>query len=1665
MSMDVSRLGIEVTSTGIKEASTALSGLSRSAGTANKRVESLTANMGKLFQAGGNVTGVISGLSGTMALINSAMQTATANASAMAQALGQVSQNMNGLSSATRLSSGAFQEHSKWGGVVNSTLKAMTTAALAYFGVNFVKHSIEAADSWTQMAAKLQIATGSMNNAKVAQQDLFEMAQKLRVPMDDSIRLFTRLAPIMRQNGQSYESTKNMVEALGLALKLGGATAAESASVMLQFSQAMQKGKLDGQEFNAVASNGKLVMDALAAATGKTQAELATLRSKGFITPEIMMKALNDALPKWQEQFKLLPVTVEDAMTRIKNAWTKAMGELSADTGMNAGLAKSLGVIESLIPAVRDELVKAFTTVATWINDNRNNLGEIWLEVKGITNDAFRMAGAFGMATGQVVGMGDGFSVIGLILFSWRLAIAHIENGFSAILAIILKLGSYLVDYLVTPISNILAGAVKIVTEGFAGLMELMARGASAAHMDTLADSLKGAAEWGHNLSGTLTVMQKSAIGLGAEMRKGSDYLLDNLTNGKDAVSEMLNDQQQINLTVQARPKLDQAAWGKDGHFHKAIDPKIQKEHEKAVKAANVELNKQVDAYKELAAQADQIATFGLSWDKLSKSEKDVIVLTDLLGRTTDKTARGILQTAINTAEVNAQMDRANTLKTDALKAEEAYGKKQNASIDSAQKELDAVNAKIAGYGQLAGSVDDAALAEARLVMAQQGDSMTDSQVKKQLELIATLEKVRDAKLVLAGMENSDKIDKFFDDAKVADFGNGFADAFGKAGKAIDKVGKSLDAHKKRVADNARDQKRITEEAQTDSLKAAYDQDRLDKKQRSDNLDFYADMAGAVKGFFKEKTVAYKVFDAFEKGIRFAQMALTMEEMLVKVAANETVLASKATTTTAGMALTATETGFTITSALAQAGAWLSAGVAHAFAQLGVGGFVVAGAMIALLASLGFGGGGASAPAFSLQDRQAKNGTGTVLGDDTAKSQSLSRSLEALKDNSNVGLTYSSQMAASLRSIDTKMGGLTASIAGVKGLTAGTNFGIQTGTNSHGGLAGLFGGKTTTSIQDSGLLLSGALSSLMGGSGIQQYVDTESTSKSFFGKTKTTHNRSLGGVDDQMAAYIGSIFTDINKTIVDAGASLGQNTSDIETKLKAFTVQTEVSLKDLKGDDLEAALQAMFSSTADSMAQEVAPQFAAFQKAGEGYFETLVRVSTGVEQAKNALAGLGVTMVALNDVTNKTGNVDVELVRDSLLRKEAGTSLEKILGLLDGSMTDLIQQYRDLVRVRDNMQQTGLGSNLSLDLIRGAGGISELSDAFNDYLSGFFTEAQQNQIKVANLRKEFQRLNLVMPTSKDGFKSLVASLITAGPAGEELAGRVLALSNSFTEAVSASDDALKSKISDAKDALKTAYDNEASALENVRDKMKGFSDSLKEFHDTLVMGDLSPLNAMEKYQNALATYNDVSKRAEAGDQDAIGQFTKVAQDLLTNSRTINASGAGYTADYDRVLAETQALQQFTDLQKDAAQQQLDLLTQQVSALVELKDSVLTVAQAIAALMSLPAIGGTAETTATVSTGALSTLTADAPLTTAPSVDTTAAVQAAQAQQANDALIAEVQALRAEVTALREGQAKQTDAIVTATYDANELNAETIVENKLKTAADSLYSQRSGIGFN
>lgn len=178
---------------------------------------------------------------------------------------------------------------------------------------------LQVTDSAKKMDAQLRLSTSSQKEFNDAQRALFELAQKNQAPLEGVVTLYGQLAPALAQMGRGQKDTIGVIDAVTKSLRISGATASETASTVLQFSQALGSGVLRGDEFNSIAENSPRLLRALADGLKVPTGALRAMAAQGKLTADIIVDTLLGQLPKLAEEATKLPETFGGALTKLNN--------------------------------------------------------------------------------------------------------------------------------------------------------------------------------------------------------------------------------------------------------------------------------------------------------------------------------------------------------------------------------------------------------------------------------------------------------------------------------------------------------------------------------------------------------------------------------------------------------------------------------------------------------------------------------------------------------------------------------------------------------------------------------------------------------------------------------------------------------------------------------------------------------------------------------------------------------------------------------------------------------------------------------------------------------------------------------------------------------------------------------------------------------------------------------------------------------------------------------------------------------------------------------------------------------------------------------------------------------------------------------------------------
>lgn len=237
-------------------------------------------------------------------------------------------------------------------GQLDSAKSSALGLAGAFAGAFATGHLISLADEWNSVNARLKQASQSTDDFSNSQRLLMDISQKTGTSFSDNANLFSRSAASMREFGYNSAQVLDITEAISTGLKLSGANAQESSSVITQFSQALAQGVLRGEEFNSVNENGDRVIRALAAGMGVARKDLKSMADQGQLTIDKVVPALISQLGKLRNEFGELPQTVSSSTTKVENAFMQWVGGANEASGATRTLTGILDGVANNIDAV-----------------------------------------------------------------------------------------------------------------------------------------------------------------------------------------------------------------------------------------------------------------------------------------------------------------------------------------------------------------------------------------------------------------------------------------------------------------------------------------------------------------------------------------------------------------------------------------------------------------------------------------------------------------------------------------------------------------------------------------------------------------------------------------------------------------------------------------------------------------------------------------------------------------------------------------------------------------------------------------------------------------------------------------------------------------------------------------------------------------------------------------------------------------------------------------------------------------------------------------------------------------------------------------------------------------------------------------------------------------
>lgn len=216
------------------------------------------------------------------------------------------------------------------------------------------KEIVGLADEYTNIQNRLRLLAGDQEKANKLFSDLQGIAKRSRGDLGATVDAYAGMSRATKSLGMSTEDTLRVTETLGKLVSISGKSATESAAGLMQFSQALSSGRLQGDELRSVFENMPTLVDALTSSLGVSQARLREMGSEGLITSQVMVDALKKAGASVDESLGKSIPTASQAFTQFKNEMIVTFGKLNESMNITGALSDALSAVSTVIKVVAE---------------------------------------------------------------------------------------------------------------------------------------------------------------------------------------------------------------------------------------------------------------------------------------------------------------------------------------------------------------------------------------------------------------------------------------------------------------------------------------------------------------------------------------------------------------------------------------------------------------------------------------------------------------------------------------------------------------------------------------------------------------------------------------------------------------------------------------------------------------------------------------------------------------------------------------------------------------------------------------------------------------------------------------------------------------------------------------------------------------------------------------------------------------------------------------------------------------------------------------------------------------------------------------------------------------------------------------------------------------
>lgn len=242
---------------------------------------------------------------------------------------------------------------------IGDSLTRVETIAKRVIGIglfaNWAKDGITLSDAYKGLTGRIQQTVGETGNLAAKQEQLFNIAQRTYTPLEQTVQLYTRGSEALKKYSDGQEMAAKLTETVNYSFKAQASSAAEVSSTITQLTQSIATDAVQWEDFGQLADTNLMLVNVAAKNLGYDGlGALKQAMADGRVGNVELVNAIVKGFDEIKAAADKMPVTVEAAWTKVRNATLKYVGDSEAASSASGKLAGVLELLANNIKPLAD---------------------------------------------------------------------------------------------------------------------------------------------------------------------------------------------------------------------------------------------------------------------------------------------------------------------------------------------------------------------------------------------------------------------------------------------------------------------------------------------------------------------------------------------------------------------------------------------------------------------------------------------------------------------------------------------------------------------------------------------------------------------------------------------------------------------------------------------------------------------------------------------------------------------------------------------------------------------------------------------------------------------------------------------------------------------------------------------------------------------------------------------------------------------------------------------------------------------------------------------------------------------------------------------------------------------------------------------------------------